>query len=337
MIFTVSSKLGSNLILQTLDYAKKPGGVISIEGNDLNAPDVVMAVNKGFLIPKNEEEYKKVQMGIDEDRLTIENKTQSLLVLGATTMRPGAISVVKRADVDMKRVIMAHNSGQIEVQEYTTEKVVLTAEEEIKTVIVGQQKGEPVLTAEQEKEIKDNVKRITKDGKYSLLDPDQKQKLLKKLNDLNEKEGNPFSKIEIKEPNKELEKDSIEDEFAPKTWDFRQESLVKAEKTPTVIESKDFVDNKPAKDIVDLDSKEKIDNEESKIKVAKKEKTVETAKVITKKAKTIEPVGEEKIARTVHDAILDLDDRGHPLKKVSEELDHMVEEMTDDDDMFFAD
>ncbi len=124
MIFTVSKELKSNLILSTIHSTFRPGALVSIEGDNLNSPEVLTSVEMGLLIPKDKEAYKKSNSTFDESKLVISNKTGKLLVIGDITMRPDVSIVVLKSSIDMSRLSMAAERGQIDISNYGSEEVI---------------------------------------------------------------------------------------------------------------------------------------------------------------------------------------------------------------------
>ena len=59
MIFKVSKKVKSSLVLSSLPNALKPNAIVFIEENLLEAGDIQSAITRGILIPENKKEYEK--------------------------------------------------------------------------------------------------------------------------------------------------------------------------------------------------------------------------------------------------------------------------------------
>jgi hypothetical protein len=282
MLFTVNPELKHNLIISTINHPIRPGALLSIEGDDLGASDVVTAIDNGYIVPKNKKEYEASKVIFESSKLMITNKTNKLLIIGQTSMRAGAVIVVKQSEVNMDRLILASNSGQIDIQN-------VAGEDQIEeTVTVGDVPSEKKIKAETEEDISE---------------------------------------------------DTVEEEHSSKVWDFRKQNLVEAEKVPTSSEPKKMIsedeDSQEKKTVVKKAKKAKKVKKTKKSKKAKKVNRGKIKKVKkTKVVKKIQPVGEEKVAATSADAILDLDARGKPVNKVSDQLQSIIDETINNDISF---
>ena len=159
------------------------------------------------------------------------------------------------------------------------------------------------------------------------------------------------AKTSSKKPIKEEKADYVvpksgEDrEVKPKAWDLRAQELKEAQPVPksdNVVRIDEDEENEDVEFVED--KKKKTTKKKSKKKVAKKKKSKKKTtkkKEITKKSKkvkTIEPVGEQKVPKNVMDAAIELDSRGNPIaEKPSEILQHMVDELNAPKEVGFAD
>ena len=148
------------------------------------------------------------------------------------------------------------------------------------------------------------------------------------------------------------------DEVEAKVWNPKQQELEKAVAVPkttadtSIIEETDkgevvFIDEEkeeknnedetiqPRKIVIKKKTtKKKITKKNSKNKITRKKKGIIVTK---KKINKIEPVGEIKQKASTMEAIIELDSRGHPIKKTSDMLQHLIDEVDSGNEVGFAD
>ncbi len=96
MNFKVSKKYKGSCVLPTLNKSIWAGMTFSINGNDLYASDIKMAIEKGILISVDKK-YNKETAKISHD-MTITNTSKTSLILGEITLKVGSSLVVSKDD-----------------------------------------------------------------------------------------------------------------------------------------------------------------------------------------------------------------------------------------------
>ncbi|HUS49403.1 MAG TPA: hypothetical protein VMZ91_04525 [Candidatus Paceibacterota bacterium] len=178
----------------------------------------------------------------------------------------------------------------------------------------------------------DEVRRAIKEKFVSIVSFDKKELDKKDIEEETPKTKKKISPIdEKKEENTKqnrLEEGSVE----PSIWDFREQSLEKAEPVRRTIEIKEEEENENKKE-----TKKKVIQKKSKKTLKKKKVKSSKNKKSMKKTKKLEPVGEKREPLTVADAAMELDSRGKPLTKASDTLQHLVEEISGGIEVDFVD
>ena len=227
----------------------------------------------------------------------IVNRTDKVLVLGKLVLKPWASLLIDKVMLDSNSIQTACNRGFIHI-------------------------------VSDEKSFKNNI------PKKSFIKEDDVKKDIKKEKELTGKDRTVI----------------------PKIWDMRSKEIKEGGKVPKILdqpikvegfeeEDIDFID-KSLEEVKDI--KKKVKKKVSKKKAKKKAKkkiskkdipvTKKEEKIIKKrKVKIVQPVGEVKIPPTQVDASIELDSRGNPIKKVGDELQHMIDSLTDSDDIGFVD
>jgi len=113
MIFTVPEDLKGSFVLGTLKRALSKGMSVSVDGDDLYAPDIKMAIKRGILIPVGEE-YDDEKANTSHE-VTVQNRTERVLVLGALVLRPLQALMVSRGIARSVAVLSAEKNGFVHV------------------------------------------------------------------------------------------------------------------------------------------------------------------------------------------------------------------------------
>ncbi len=299
MIFTVPDDLKGSFVLGTLKRALSGGMSVSIDGDNLYAPDIKMAIKRGILIPAGDE-YDEEKANTSHE-VIVQNRTDRVLVLGELVLRPLQSLMVSRGIARSIAVLSAEKNGFVHII-YDNEK--------------------PAKKASKKKDTK---KKSTK--KKATRKKATKKKTVKK---------------EVVE----------EEEFVPgaerqvtaKVWNFRDQESEDAKivpKTPDIHyvteehEDIDFIDEPLEAQEVETKKKSKK-KAVTKKKVKKASKKKATKKTIKKKGKAtkkqkvkaIEPVG---------DVAIELDSNGRPLENASDALNHLIDSLTEPEDVSFVD
>lgn len=134
-------------------------------------------------------------------------------------------------------------------------------------------------------------------------------------------------------------------EVTPTVWNFREKAMENAQvvpKTPDIVKVEeegkeiDFIDNEKETEDISI-GKKRTRRKTTKKKSVKKTIKKEGKATKSKKVKLIEPVGEKKILKTVADAAIELDSQGHPMTKPSDTLQHLIDSLTEPENMSFVD
>lgn len=131
-----------------------------------------------------------------------------------------------------------------------------------------------------------------------------------------------------------------EQDVTPTVWDMRTQKLKEAEvvsKTVNIIEVEAEVEGQEV-EFIDSPKKKKASVKKTKKKKvsAKKTKKKGTSPK-KKKVKSIASVGKVKREKTALEAELDLDERGRPVKRASDELKNLIDSITTTEDVSFVD
>jgi hypothetical protein len=306
MIFRVPESYEGSFVLSTISKALWAGMEVSIVGNDLYAPDVKIAVKRGILVPINEEAYGD-KSKVAHDAMVV-NKTDNILVLGDIVLNPWASLLVEKDIAESSILRTAESRGLVHI-----------VSDEVSYVKPKPQAAKPKV-AKTKKTKKPKTKKAVKKET-----PEQKEP-------------------EAKEP----EPMGEDREVTPMVWDMRKKTLEEAKVVPKTPDIAEFTDEQPTEEVEFVDSKEEPEEKTGKKKKkAKKKKTKKKTKKASvkktkkkektpkkKKVKAIQPVGEVKQEKTAMEASMDLDDRGKPRKKASDELQHLIDSITGDDITF---
>ncbi len=106
MNFKVSKKYKGSCVLPTLNKSIWAGMTFSINGNDLYAPDIKIAIKKGILISVDKK-YNKETAKISHN-MTITNISKTSLILGEITLKVGSSLRVNKDDKNIFHI----NSAQ---------------------------------------------------------------------------------------------------------------------------------------------------------------------------------------------------------------------------------
>jgi len=304
MIFTVPEDFKGSCVLSTLKKVLWKGMAVSISGDDLYASDVKLAIKKGILVPLGED-YDEEKANLSSEAMVV-NKTAKVLVLGKIILKPWSCQMVDKIILKTAVIQSAEKNGFIHIIS---------------------------------DEIKYNSKKIKK-----LKSKKQVKKIIKNKKTSTKKDAN-IIEIEEEKPVYSAPVSGADKNVKPTVWNFRDKNIEDAQIVPKIsdvitvdketVKVVDFVNNeeklkKEAKD-------KKIRQKTTKKKIAKKIIKKKEKVVKKKKVKLVEPVGDKRISKTQADAAIELDSRGKSIKNASDTLQHLIDSLTEQNDISFVD
>jgi hypothetical protein len=302
MIFRVPGNYEGSFVLSTINKALRAGVEVSITGNDLYAPDVKAAIKRGILVSITDEDYGP-KASIAHDAMVV-NKTDKILVLGEIVLNPWASQLVDKDIAESSVLRTAESRGLIHIMSDETSYAVVDKK--------------PKKSGKRTKPVSQSTKKTKS------------------------------KKKEVVEEVKKAEPIGEDRDVTPMVWDMRKKELEEGKpvpKSPDIAET--FVDKQETEEVEFVDQEKpktkKKSKKKSKKKTTKKKKTKKASVKKTKKkektpkskkVKAIKPVGDVRPEKTAMEADMELDSRGKPLKKASDELQHLIDSITGDDVAF---
>ncbi len=139
MIFKVSEKFEGSCVLPTLNKSIWAGMNLSIGGNDLYAPDIKTAIQKGILISVDKK-YNK-EMAKIKPNIVVTNNTSKVLILGSKTLRPNGSLTINKDDEDMLAIESAAKNKLVNIA---------TDKEKAKKILSKKKKDEKIESKKEE-------------------------------------------------------------------------------------------------------------------------------------------------------------------------------------------
>jgi len=314
MLFKVPDDFKGGFVLGSINKALRAGMSLSLTGNKLIYPDVKAAIKRGALVPVNKKEYAPYAKVSYEAMIV--NCTDKTLVLEDVIIRPWGSRLVNKDVAETSAVITAEERGLIHVVsdavKYDEEELQEKAKKMVQKAKAEVDETEPDDEIEEEDETKEDGKEDFIMGEDRVVEPkvwnfrDQKAEVAKTI----PKTPDPIKLDEEEEPDVDFVDKEEEKETPKKKVVKKKVAKKKTKKKKTT-------------------KKKKATKKKAKKSKAKKKDTppkTRTVKKTTKKG--ISPVGEQRPEKTALEADMDLDSRGRPVKKVSDELQHLIDSIT---------
>lgn len=164
MIFRVPDDFKGTFVLNSISKVLWAKAQVTIEGNDLYAPDVKSAIRKKVLVPIIEGEYDGLEgMG---HKVLIVNKTPKTIVLGNITLRPYRSLPVDRDFAESNLVINAQQRELISI--VSNDDVVI----DTKKNKTDKKNRDNISISQTDEEEDDNDKEDTKENKSKEIKTD---------------------------------------------------------------------------------------------------------------------------------------------------------------------
>ena len=303
MIFAVPENFVGSFVLSTLERALSRGMTISITGNDLYAPDVKIAIQRGSLVPVGDD-YTKEMSQLSHD-IVIVNKTDRVMVLGDIVLKPhGALPISKKALENAAIQAAVRNNFAELISQDKPKKVKKQAPKEVIEEVEEVEEVEEEVFDEENNEFIPGADRVVKAKVWNFQEQESEEAqvvpTIANLIDVTEEED-------------------------PEDIDFVDEPKIK-------------VNPKAKKKIAKKKSKKKAVKKHVDKKAVKKTNKKKVSTVKKKKVKALEPVGEKRVPKTQMDAAIELDSRGRPLVEGgSDALNHLIDAETGPEEISFVD
>lgn len=115
MFFKVSDDYKGSFVLSSIGVTLKAGKKVHIEGRKILSPDVKMAIKNGILSPLDENDEYVNKYSCKKSEALVMNKTDKILSIGDTVLKPFASLLISKDLVDSKFFKTAESKGYISI------------------------------------------------------------------------------------------------------------------------------------------------------------------------------------------------------------------------------